>query len=298
MHIIIEYNIVGYTIGQIPTNTIMNVLTVDNIKRIGSQVQPDYDVHPTTIAYVQQLLKPYAAALEPAGLDGIKQWIPLAFPAEVAKHAEEALTKAVDTKTAEFTGDLTPEMQLALDVVAKETVIDYLVADLLEMAGKATREKGDHTMLPWDLKRGIAGDKELSTLFGITPEMKQLPVTVIVGAQKFTHELTEELAMGLLLFSDASVGKTDFNITMFDVPFTTEYIVAPETRFQTEDGAYKKDFSVIVGGKSYGFNTPDFMQGFATGAKWANVDHRAYWKDLTQYKYGDNEEVTETKIAF
>jgi hypothetical protein len=44
-----------------------------------------------------------------------------------------------------------------------------------------------------------------------------------------------------------------------------------------------KHFSVKIGENQYIFDTPNFMQGFITGAMWTGVDHHKYWGNLIQY---------------
>jgi hypothetical protein len=283
-------------------------------------------IHPTSVAYLQTLLEPYAKTIEPADLGGITQWIPQAFPGELGTHALAEMNKAKDKKIDELVdaheaakgvppldeekaNETVPEVIAA----AKTALIDYLVAEILELAGNAAREQHEYTILPWDVQRAIGTDGDFTKMFGFTKEMKQLPVEVVVGAQKFTHQLTLETTMGLLLFSDPAVGKHDFKVAMFGVPFTTEYIVPPaatgqepadqhvykfdESRFYYDPAGSKQSFSVTVGKETYGFTSSDFMQGLATGAKWAGADHHQYWKSLQQHAY-QGEQVTDTALAF
>lgn len=59
------------------------------------------------------------------------------------------------------------------------------------------------------------------------------------------------------------------------------------------------DFTVEVNGVTYCFNTPDFMQGFATGALWTNMDHHLYWKNLISYMINlETQERVGTPITF
>lgn len=303
----------------------MNALTPAAIIETFRQVHPDMNLHPTSVGYIQTLLEPYAKVIEPADIAGVTAWIPQAFPGELGQHALTEMGKATTKKIAEINeahaiakGVEPLEEEKANDTVpevistAKTALIEYFVAEIIEIAGNAAREQREYTILPWDVQLAIGKDEELSKVFGITKEMKQLPVDVVVGAQKFTHQLTLEVTMGLLLFSDPSVGKHDFKITMFGVPFTTDYIVPPaETGQEPADqhiyrleesrfghGAEREQpFSVVVGKETYGFTSPDFMQGIATGAQWAGVDHHQYWKQLQQHTY-QGDQVVNTAIAF
>lgn len=45
--------------------------------------------------------------------------------------------------------------------------------------------------------------------------------------------------------------------------------------------SYYKFFWYSIVGTT--FVTPDFMQGFATGALWAGVDNHLYWSELVEH---------------
>lgn len=270
----------------------MATYTSETVTRVMSEVDPQQTIHPTTVAYVQQVLKPYDDALMGATAEAIEQWVPQAFPGELSKHAQRDLDKAkADT-----------ENETPLDTRAKNAVLEYLLAEILEQSANRARDYRDSTILPWDVQAAIGNDTDLSQMFGLTKEHKLLPITVTIGPQKFTHEVSAEFLGGLLLFSDKHVGHHDFGVEMFDVPFPTDYMVREDadtnpSRFHFTAGD-KSHYSVVVNDEVYGFITPDFMQGFATGAMWATVDHHNYWKDLTQYALGENDEIIGTIVTF
>ena len=280
----------------------MNVLTTDNIITVLQQVHPDTHIHPTSIAYIRTLLRPYAEVVDPAPIEGVIQWIPLAFPGELAKHALSELLRVriLNVRTLQK-----PETDPAVETAAKDSIIDYIVAELLELAGNYARDKND-MILPWDIQLVISRDEELSAMFHINIGDTTLSVTVTVGAKQFTHVLGLEFTIGLLLFSLPTVGNHDFKIMMFDTAFTEYYLVGDEDYVIAEDEHSHRflnrnneliKHSVIVNDTRYWFNDTDFMQGFATGALWTGVDHHAYWRDLTQHDNGVDEDV-QTKITF
>lgn len=257
----------------------MNALTADAITAVGSRVHTDLVFHPTSIAYVQTLLTPYAEALEAAqDVAGITAWVPLALPGRLGVNALSEITKATKDNFREEDANADP----AIVAVVKAVVIECLVSETIALFGQFVPKNYTTTILPWDLQRGIGNDQELAPLLGIVPGVDSLPVTVTIGPQTFTHSLNEEFTMGLLLFS--KVGKVDFYITMFGVPLTTDYFPLEDGTDRPSKYTYHDEnpgrFKVKVTNTEYTFQTPDFMQGFATGAMWAIVDHHAYWSDL------------------
>jgi hypothetical protein len=270
----------------------MNTLSNDVITRVGSEVDSDLIYNITTVSYIQSLLRPYAEAIEMAtDVEGIQAWIPQVFPGELGSHVLHKMN--TDVKEVDKL------------VAAKNSVIEYLMSMILELASRDVKSSNDETVLPWDIQRAIGEDEELAPLFGITRSDNQLPVSVVVNEQVFTHMLTMEFTIGLLLFSTKNVSDHDFFITMFDAPLTSEYLY-PTSDDQVSEHFHRFDyapvpndiygaefsaavastgakFSVEVAGTQYGFNTTDFMQGFATGAQWIEVDHHAYWKNLLSY---------------
>ena len=62
----------------------MDALTFEFITTVGSQLWALSTYHPTTIAYIQILLTPYAEALGQAqDVESIRQWVPLALKGEL-----------------------------------------------------------------------------------------------------------------------------------------------------------------------------------------------------------------------
>lgn len=254
----------------------MNAITSDYIIYVSSQVHPDNVLHPTSIAYVQSLLGPYAEAIETATTtDAISQWVPLAYQGELAKHATSEMGKAILKN---------PENDVA---VAKIAVIEYLVAEILELAGNLTRDQQDETVVPWDIQRAIGNDEELSRMFGIASTDTKLPVIITVGPQHFNHNLSFGFVAGLLLYSHPEVGNHDFRITVFGVPFSSTYMIPTDPdrspRFyynENGDEGKNREYMFKVGNRQFAFDTLEFLHGFIAGPYWDNVDHHKFWHDL------------------
>lgn len=109
----------------------------------------------------------------------------------------------------------------------KNAIIEHIIAEILDSINNIGKDS-ERTVLPWDIQKVIADNNELSKIFGITPDQKTLPLTITVGSQKFTHMLTMDFTMGLILFSDPLVGNHNFSIIMFNELFTSEYIISSD----------------------------------------------------------------------
>ena len=269
----------------------MNFLTTEEILELTTDLYPEYIIHPTSVAYIRSLLTPYAEAIENATAEEIMLWVPLAIPGKEGVDILKEFRERLD------------EMAMMDGVdeadIAKGAIMRSLIKKLL---GPHVADGGpDYTILPWDIQFTIACYPDLCTMFGIKDDDHQLPVTVAIGPNKFAHMLTQEFTVGLLLFSDPTIGNRDFNITLFGEKFTSDYIVPlplNETAEKEVPFIYRGDkdvsrfaliednsdiYSVTMNNKSYKFHTPDFMHGFSTGALWSGVDHHKYWNNLIEH---------------
>lgn len=84
---------------------------------------------------------------------------------------------------------------------------------------------------------------------------------------------------------------------MVDVLVTTEGIIR-FTMFDDRGDRDRKNFTVIIGETLYTFVSPEFMQGFATAAQWAGLDHHQYWKDLVHHTVDENHKYVPQNITF
>lgn len=245
---------------------------------------------PTTIAYARSLLVPYQEALAQSDdPEALKQWVTQAFPQSI----RESILNEIEAEELEAVE--TDEMVKALnlpggnwgDQIRSLILGNMANALLLNIDDLHVANETDVAALPWDLVEAI--DDEWAPLFGIDKANKTLPVTVTIGPQQFTHPMTLEQAMGLLLFS--KVSGVNFQPMMFGQALSyfedqdengagTEH-----ARFNVSNSSsHFPGYRVTVGGHVYQFMTPDFMQGFKTGAMWTGVDHRSYWSNLQRWR--------------
>ena len=258
----------------------MNRLSALNITQITSQISPNLVLHPTSIAYLQFLLTPYAQALDTAlTVDSVINWIPQALPGIIR---EIPVTTAVNNLS-RLKGGLTDGPEFV--DLAKNTVVDELIKRFVKAVDDDILfYKGDNVILPWDIKESMFFDDFLGQRFGVVKGDGTLPVEVVIGNSRYTHNFSEELTMGILLYSLLS--QTSIQIFVFGIPFTNDYFLDPRGNRYTKlcHNARRPEFSVEISGATYCFITTAFMQGFATGASWFNDDHHRYWTNLISYE--------------
>jgi len=229
---------------------------IDNLIDELSNEGHTYQIDRSGIAYIRHFLKPYAGILEDAtSVEQIVQWLPLVFSHNVLNHVN--VSDGYDLNS------------------IKKLVIRDIIAYIFEIS-EAVEE--DSAILPWDIREALLPDEFMCRAFGIDLTNDKLPVIVILDHNEHYHEMTMEFALALLLFS---APKGNLEIRMFGAPLSMGFLMVSSGRFNKHH--YPHVYSVVIYNNTYWFKTPDFMQGFKTGADWQGVDHHAYWKDLIHY---------------
>ncbi|CAH6420183.1 Hypothetical protein HVR_LOCUS1118 [uncultured virus] len=257
----------------------MNYLTAYNIQRLATSVLNDIVLHPTSIAYIQTLIGPYAKVLDTAtSVTAIRMWIPQALLNVVSV---SDLDTAIEDLS-KLKGGLKDGPEFV--ELAKSRIIDILVVKLIaDVDRDVLFYKGDNYVIPWDIKESLFFHETMAAIFGITKGDEDLPVEIIIDGMSHTHNFTEEFTMGLLLYS--LMAQRNFEIRLFGIPFSKDYFLNPNGNRYTKFCSNRRqtEYSVNIGGVKYCFITVAFMQGFATGAEWYKDDHHKYWSDLTSY---------------
>lgn len=270
----------------------MTTITAALIRRVAIQLHPMGTYLDTTITYIQLLLKTYAEALVLAtDLSSIKQWLPIVFPGKLAMEMLNVIMEAVRSQ---FRKEFGQEMEgqggyinpahinILVDTIinnnedvfnrkdsfvasAKQVIIEHLISTICMKVGI---NANDQHVLPWDVQEAIVKDKELSTLFGIT--VQTLPVTIKIGDKDHIHQFTADFTAGLFF---SVMNNNDYQITMFGSDVGLNYQSRYHKQVQPVYSIHVKDVKIY-------FNTPDFIQGFMTGAMWLNVNYQDYLHDL------------------
>jgi len=245
--------------------------------------------HSTTIAYIVELVKPVANALETLNtVPNINQWILATFTGDLLQN---------------MTNTLANEHNLVVEQVIT-IILQALIHELMKPRFFEENRLLDLTVLPWDIQGNINNIPSLTALYGT--QTNTLPVTISLNNRQFVHLLSMEFTCGLLLFLYTS--HVDINISMFNEEFGSDYYEHMDSRFNfiSEQEAEEEEntdmpdgkYTVTVAEDVYTFNTPEFMQGFVTGALWSNVDHHAYWSKLLLHNIDAEDNHTEQELTF
>lgn len=259
--------------------------TIDTVKILREVYVTDLNILPVTYGYIASLLQPYIDVIEVGPIEGLAVWIVQELPGD---YGNDVLTEF--TRYREIVGE-DPDQQVKEQLV--RTMARILFNIIIE--GMTGPSHPSTYVLPWDVQEILSEYTDFQTAFNISPEEKKLPVTIILTGKIFTHMLSEEFTIGLLLASKLPAPATvwSFGIKMFGAYLDANFLYVDEYHMSVYDldlNISIPNYSVEINEHVFAFQTREFMQGFITGCQWRNLDHHNYWKNLIQYEYiGDGE---------
>lgn len=237
---------------------------------------PEITLADVSVAYTRQLVQPYEQVLQPVDdIERIIEWVKVAFPGEILEYVNAEINK------------IPVENGILSAQTIKETILSSLIRFIYQyvenLTGVWNSYNDDVSILPWDIRDVIDMNQELSQIFRFDGQENKLPVTFTVQGVPHTHMFSLDFTMGLLTFCKCT--NIDFQPQMFGESLGTNnhhyrYLEVFTTKYSVE---------VVGDPDAYEFNNGDFMQGFATGAIWAGVDHHNYWNNLREYYEGEDE---------
>lgn len=229
------------------------------VKEISDEIGGERRIHLVTFAFLRSILQPLEQSISTIDdREELVRRVLQSFPS--LEEVIEARLEMEEEDEDPITG-----------ANMRQIIIGEIVDNLLTMIV-------DSVLLPWDIVDDMSPDD--AAALGIDIISKTLPVTVTVGSQQFTHLMTVEQALGLILFSRTA--GVDFHPSMYGTELTYFQDFLERSRFEVTNFPVSIDpiYRVDIGPTIYQFRSPAFMQGFATGALWANTDHHAYWNNL------------------
>lgn len=219
-----------------------------------------------TIIYLTSILRSVADFIEPCNTyDELATVIKEKFPDELVKYTFDAI--------GQYHGDIE---------LAKAGVIEYLVAEICDLALDGDTRFFDPVIFPWDVQHGMSQDKDLSKLFGMPSNITTFAVTIEIAAKEpITTTMTMEYFVGLLLA--ASV--TELKVSIFGIYVDVTQFIVEASRFK--DRSYGQ-YRMKMGDVEYHFDSMGFMYGFKKGCDYAASDHRSHYTDLIRWD-GDSD---------
>lgn len=130
---------------------------------------------------------------------------------------------------------------------------------------------------PWTIE--LAKEVTRLTSF-LGPIRTKLPITVVVGNERYVHELTEEFMFGIL--SIISSSRTFLFYLEDTVDITPIPIMLDDVMDNYINQDKKKRYSAILTIGKVTFDTLDVIQGIITGANWLGKNPYLLIKDLRQ----------------
>jgi len=251
----------------------MHAFTNEGIRDVINRINPNLKLHDSTIAYIRIIFTPvYNSLSGNDNVEQIKDWGNNIFP-----------PSGLDISS--YIDDIIGQRPANILQSVKYGVIEWFINYLMNEVTNFITDSGydeigyDNIIFPWHVQYTISTNEYLPSILGIDVDDNTLPVNVIIQNTPTQYMFTDEFVYGLLLFSYA-IGR-DFHVSLFG------FNIGPEYMSQHADQHFisnqQETYSVDVIGSKYYFHTSNFMQGFATGALWAGIDHHLYWSNLKNY---------------
>lgn len=219
-------------------------------EELQEEVLPMKEYTALTHAYVETMMKPYINVLMNAGTkEALLAWVPLVFQDSMLETIQGAINQATDIET------------------SRNEVIRIMVAEWFTLANVRARK----IITPWDLAG--ARDDQLTKLLG--PASLTIPVMVTVGANVYTHDLSQDFMFGIM---NVLADNPQFRFSIGDKPITIEDIHPNYTISEDDD---KTHYIASLPRGSFAFTSPDVVQGIMTAAQWTNTDGHTFIKDFT-----------------
>jgi hypothetical protein len=138
-------------------------ISTDDVKELAQQIYFDYKITNKSIDVLKEYLMPIAEKLKADTsntLEDLNKKIEILLPEELAMHAINEGKKGWRGRKSIFKGlDFSGSMQV---VLYKQQVIEYLAAEIIELAGNLTA--GKKTITPKLVEKAINDDRELAVL--------------------------------------------------------------------------------------------------------------------------------------
>ena len=201
---------------------------------------------PATAAYLRILLKPYHDAIAVAeSLIDLITWVPQVIP--------------------EMAQQINPAIETAANVTEGKLII-------LQTLGYLLVSENNPTPTPWDIA-GYRNDISLRLFGGAT---NTVPIIVTNGPNSFRHEMTEELAYGIIVGLEQTQW---FTLSIDDAVLDEEAFHDKFTNANRPDIV----FIALANSKWIYFMTPDFVQGVITSTStWTQRDPHVVITELYQ----------------
>lgn len=141
----------------------------------------------TTVAYVQNLVAPYARAVQQwQTVESVLDWITSTYGSELGQEGVAYVSRFGNRDLA----------------MIKNVAIEFLISEILEYAKPQEYETWARLILPWDIRRGIDVVPDLQRMFPGREEV--LPVTVTIDGKTYQEKFSADFCAGFMAASRAA----------------------------------------------------------------------------------------------
>lgn len=255
----------------------MSVLTDAFLREQSRAAHPDQIPDETALAYVRALLDPLERELlQMNDIPEMTVWVERTLPSNLAKHANPILMQEVQAGNGQKHAFISEFLR-------------YIAREILEAAGHEAINSSSRQILPWDVRTAIYRDSDLNQIF--PGNEYTLPVQVKISGQIFNHEMSHDLAAGILDFievleqSNTQVPPVEITIFGGDLSQHFNQYFLDEDGFDIEEnrGANGEYVMYLAGRGQLRFNSLEYLQGMSTAAQWMGADIHDWVSELGQY---------------
>jgi hypothetical protein len=182
------------------------------------------------------------------------------------------------------------------------TMYSYLIGSLLnDLLVSSIDEKIDNSFIrtPWDIKKGIIKNEILSEMFP-TETTPTFDVVIKYNGDKFSYEMTEEFAYGMLTwFSNFT---EEHNNILYIGAYPIELLHNNEFNnkfISVDDNAQPTNYSCFINDYTYKFDSLDFINGFTTGKMLVlNIEDYDEISSMKKYSQTDDQVEVEELVLY
>ena len=234
------------------------LMSLEYVNSLSASIE-GFSFEGTAVAFVHQLVTPIFDTIKDSDdAEILKSWI--------STYLEETHATELLTILSEETNALSVKTAILMDFIQKSFFV----------GAQVSAEAQDATVTPWDIALGVTKDAGLNKVLQV--QSTKVPLTITFKGYSANHEMSLPFVAGVLMFSLAT--NIDFNITICGQVLSPNYLLQETNRYLYNDTKQFVQLFELQNEMKFVVSDQETLQGFNTGAYWADVDAKKYWKNL------------------